>query len=114
MFGADRISKSVYDRTGRVTESWDGVGTPLERREAAYTYNANDQKLSLIDARGYKAGMRYDGLGRQTCWIFPSKTAAGTLGGDCVTGDFERYGYDANGNRTTLRKRDGSVLAYPI
>jgi YD repeat-containing protein len=75
--GTDRISKNVYDSAGRLTESWDGVGTPLERREAAYTYNANGQKLSLTDARGYRAEMRYDGFGRQQSWIFPSKTTPG-------------------------------------
>jgi RHS repeat-associated protein len=28
------------------------------------------------------------------------------------TTDFEAYGYDANGNRTSLRKRDGQVILY--
>ncbi|MFM9587624.1 RHS repeat domain-containing protein, partial [Streptomyces caniscabiei] len=28
------------------------------------------------------------------------------------TNDYEAYSYDANGNRTTLRKRDASVLTY--
>ena len=95
-------------RHGQLTESWDGVGTPLQRREAAWTYNANDQKLSLTDARGYKAEMRYDGFGRQQRWIFPSKTTAGVADAS----DYEQYLYDAQGNRTALRKRDGSVLTF--
>ena len=94
-YGADRISKNVYDAAGRLTESWDGVGTPLERREAAYTYNANGQKLSLTDARGYQAEMTYDGFGRQPRWIFPSKTTPGVADQN----DYEEYGYDPNGNR---------------
>jgi YD repeat-containing protein len=56
--GADRISKNVYDAAGQLIEVWDGVGTPLQRREALYTYNGNGQKLSLTDARGFKAEMR--------------------------------------------------------
>ena len=48
---------------------------------------------------------------RQSCWIFPSKTTSGALGGDCASGDFESYGYDENGNRTALRKRDGVTIA---
>ncbi len=106
--GADRISKNIYDIAGRPTESWDGVGTPLQRREAAYTYNANDQKLSLTDARGYRAEMRYDGFGRQQRWIFPSKTTAGVADAS----DYEQYLYDLAGNRASQRKRDGSVLTF--
>jgi RHS repeat-associated protein len=66
----------------------------------------------VIDAGGNRAELRYDGLGRQSCWIFPSKTTPGALGGDCVTGDFEAYAYDVAGNRTILRKRDGVTLTY--
>ncbi|HYJ81589.1 MAG TPA: hypothetical protein VEW26_01935, partial [Allosphingosinicella sp.] len=106
--GADRISKNVYDAAGRLTESWEGVGTPLARREALYTYNWNDQKLSLTDARSFRAEMRYDGFGRQSRWLFPSKTAQNVA--DAT--DYEEYGYDPNGNRTSLRKRDGKVIYF--
>ncbi|HET9641209.1 MAG TPA: RHS repeat-associated core domain-containing protein [Allosphingosinicella sp.] len=107
-YGADRITRNVYNAAGRLSEVWDGVGTPLERREAAYTYNANGRKLSLTDARGYKAEMRYDGFDRQQRWIFPSKLNAGAV--DPL--DYEEYRYDPNGNRVFLRKRDGKVLLY--
>jgi YD repeat-containing protein len=106
--GADRISKNLYDAAGRLVESWEGVGTPLARREAHYTYNGNDQKLSLTDARGYRAEMTYDGHGRQSRWIFPSKTTPGLADPN----DYEQYRYDPNGNRTRLRKRDGQVVGY--
>jgi RHS repeat-associated protein len=106
--GPDRISKNVYDAAGRLIEVWDGVGTPLQRREALYSYNSNDQKTSLTDARGYRAEMKYDGHGRQSRWVFPSKTTAGVADQN----DFEQYGYDPAGNRTSLRKRDGSVLGF--
>src|SRR3546814_20395205 len=52
--------------------------------------------------------MTYDGYDRQVKWNFPSKTATGAVS----TTDYEQYGYDANGNRTRLRKRDGSTLTY--
>ncbi|HYI39163.1 MAG TPA: hypothetical protein VE053_02470 [Allosphingosinicella sp.] len=112
--GSDRISKTVYDTAGRPIESWDGVGTPLQRREAHYTYNANGQKLSLTDARGFRAEMTYDGFGRQQRWIFPSKTTPGIADAPTASnlGDYEQYLYDPNGNRTSLRKRDGQVLAF--
>ncbi len=62
----------------------------------------------MTDANGNKAGMTYDGLDRQKRWIFPSKTAPG----ETSPADYEEYGYDANANRTSLRKRDGVTLVY--
>jgi RHS repeat-associated protein len=106
--GPDRISKNVYDPDGRLSETWDGVGTPLQRREALYTHNTNGQKTSLTDARGYRAEMTYDGFGRQQRWIFPSKTTVGVAD----PSDYEEYRYDPNGNRVSLRKRDGRVLSF--
>ena len=32
--------------------------------------------------------------------------------GSANASDYEQYGYDANGNRTSLRKRDASTLTY--
>ena len=52
--------------------------------------------------------MTWDGFGRQQRWIFPSKSTSGVAD----QGDFEQYGHDPNGNRTSLRKRDGSVLTF--
>ncbi|HET9638332.1 MAG TPA: RHS repeat-associated core domain-containing protein [Allosphingosinicella sp.] len=52
--------------------------------------------------------MRYDGFGRQQRWIFPSKTTPGVAD----QADYEQYLYDADGNRTSLRKRDGSILTF--
>jgi RHS repeat-associated protein len=107
-YGYDRVSKTLYDKAGQVTETWEGVGTPLQRREAHYLYNDNGQKTALTDSRGFRADMSYDGFGRQRRWIFPSKSTAGVAD----QGDYEEYDYDPNGNRTSLRKRDGSVLTY--
>ena len=106
--GQDRISRNAYDEAGQLTEAWDGVGTPLERREALWTYDGNGQKTSLVDARSYRAEMAYDGFGRQWRWTFPSKTATGVAN----AADYEEYRYDAAGNRTSLRKRDGSILTF--
>jgi RHS repeat-associated protein len=64
--------------------------------------------LSLVDARGYRAEMAYDGFGRQQRWVFPSKTTAGVAD----PSDYEQYQYDPNGNRLSFRKRDGRVFGY--
>jgi RHS repeat-associated protein len=76
--------------------------------EAGYIHEGNGQRLSLTDARGYRAEMRYDGLGRQSYWIFPSKAAVGVADAN----DYEAYLYDPNGNRVNLRKRDGQTISY--
>ena len=52
--------------------------------------------------------MRYDGHDRQNRWVFPSKTTAGSVN----ESDFESYAYDDGGNRTSLRKRDGTTLTH--
>jgi RHS repeat-associated protein len=105
----DRITKNRYDKAGQLEQVLEGVGTALERAAATYTYNGNGQKTSLIDARGFPAAMRYDPLGRQEKWVFPSpSTSAPALN----EADYEQYRYDSAGNRTSVRKRDGSVLLF--
>ncbi|HEX8063005.1 MAG TPA: RHS repeat-associated core domain-containing protein [Allosphingosinicella sp.] len=119
-FGPDRITRNVYDWAGQLTTvqkaygitTANGFPATLQQNYAGYEYTSNGRQKAVIDANGNRAEMRYDGHDRQSCWIFPSKTTAGALGGDCLTGDFEGYAYDANANRTTLRKRDGVSLTF--
>jgi len=57
--------------------------------------------------------MTYDGFDRQKSWIFPSTGAPRKPPlGQADPSDYEEYGYDAVGNRTSFRKRDSSVLTY--
>lgn len=107
-FGPDRITKNVYDAAGQLLKAQKAYGTPLQEDNATYTYSLNGKRTSLTDARGYKASMTYDGHDRQVKWNFPSPTTPGVVS----TTDYEQYGYDANNNRTSLRKRDGSVITY--
>jgi RHS repeat-associated protein len=107
-FGADRITKNIYDNAGRLVTVQKAVGTSLAENYATYTYSANGNRMSVTDARGFRAEMRYDGFDRQSRWYLPLPNSPGVAS----TTDFEEYGYDANSNRTTLRKRDASVLTY--
>lgn len=106
--GPDRITRLEYDAAGQQTKEVRAFGTPLQQDYATYTYSANGKRSSVKDANSNLATMTYDGLDRQDGWYFPSKTATGTASSD----DYEAYGYDANGNRTTLRKRDGTTIGY--
>lgn len=106
--GPDRISQKHYDTESRVVRIEQGIGTTLRLDYATYTFTPNGQMASMTDARGYKASMLYDGFDRQTYWYFPHPTQTGAINST----DYEQYGYDANDNRVTLRKRDGSVLEF--
>lgn len=87
-----------------------------------YSYTNNGKTKYVIDAAGNKAEMRYDGFDRQIRWVFPSTTlpssfndapgSAVSTSGALNEADYEEYGYDLNGNRTSLRKRDGYTLTY--
>jgi len=126
--GPDRVSKIYYDNLGRTIQQWEGVGTSVAAAVATESWTADSKLQYMIDANGNEAQMVYDGFDRLQCWIFPSKTgpssynpssqstalsSAGAPSGDCVNGgDYERYGYDNNGNRTSLRKRDGTTISH--
>ena len=107
-FGPDRITRNIYDDAGQLVEVRRAVGTAIEQTDAAYRYSLNGQRTSVFDANGNRATMTYDGHDRQTRWTFPSPTTPGSVN----AADYEEYGYDANGNRTGLRKRDGRVICH--
>lgn len=106
--GPDRITRNVYDAAGRVLRVEWGVGTPLQQNYATYTWSPNGKQTSVTDANGNKASMTYDGFDRQVRWNFPSTTTPGQVSAT----DYEAYGYDVKGNRTSLRKRDGRTITY--
>ncbi|WP_332712840.1 RHS repeat domain-containing protein [Sphingomonas sp. ZT3P38] len=106
--GPDRITRNFYDTAGQLLKVQKSYGTPLQQDYATYTYTPNGKQASLIDANGNKTAYGYDGLDRQQIWAFPNATTPGAAS----TFDFEQYGYDANGNRTSMRKRDGRTITY--
>ena len=107
--GPDRITKNLYDAAGQRLQLRVGLQTEAEAAEATWAYNLDGQVTAVTDGNGNRAELRYDGQGRQDRWTFPS---AGGPAGTVNAGDYEQYGYDAAGNRTSLRKRDGSTLTY--
>jgi RHS repeat-associated protein len=107
-YGPDRITRNVYDDAGQLTTIQKAYGTSLQENYAAYTYSGNGKQTSVTDANGNLASLSYDGLDRETRWTFPSPTTPGYVN----AADYEQYGYDANGNRVSLRKRDGVTLTY--
>lgn len=106
--GPDRITRDEYDAAGQLLKVIRAYGTELQQDYATYTYSPNGKRTSVKDANGNLSKMGYDGFDRQTTWVFPSKTSVGQVDGN----DYEAYSYDANGNRTSLRRRDGRTLSF--
>lgn len=106
--GPDRITKNVYDAAGQLLQIQRAVGSPIAQNYVTYTYTQNGKQQFVTDANGNKAQFEYDGHDRQSRWYFPHQTLTGTVSAT----DYEQYGYDAAGNRTTLRRRDGRTLTF--
>jgi RHS repeat-associated protein len=115
-FGPDRVTRNTYDAAGQLLKVRKAYGittangyTPeLQQDYATYEYTLNGKQKAVIDANGNRAEMTFDGYDRQKRWIFPSPTTVGVAN----QADYEEYGYDAVGNRTSLRKRDGVTINY--
>ena len=105
--GPDRITRNVHDAAGQILQVQRAYATPLQQNYASYSYSLNGQRTSVTDANANRADLRYDGHDRQVRWVFPSPTTAGAVNEN----DYEAYAYDSNGNRTSLRKRDGTTIA---
>lgn len=106
--GPDRITKNTYDAANQLTLVQRAYATPLQQAYVAYTYSPTGKQTSVTDANGNKASLTYDGFDRLKQWNFPDKVTAGTVSST----DYEAYGYDDDGNRISLRKRDGQTITY--
>ena len=89
-----------------------GIGVTLDRPyldEVTETCMSNGQLATLTDAESNKASYVCDGLDRlsQTQYRYATKG-----GGTSNSWDYEQLGYDANGNATSRRLRDGNSIAF--
>ena len=107
-FGPDRVVRTNYDEFDRITSVERAVGTPLQQTYQSYTYTDFHKPESVTDANGNRTEYEYDAFHRLEKTIFPSKDTVGAVN----TGDFEAYTYDNNGNRLSLRKRDGQTINF--
>lgn len=106
--GPDRITKTVYDAVGQPLQVLKAFGTSLQQAYVTYAYTPDGKQASVKDANGNLATYTYDGFDRLARWNFPDKVMTGAVSST----DYEAYSYDANGNRLSLRKRDGNVIGY--
>ncbi|RYY02166.1 MAG: hypothetical protein EOO53_14115 [Gammaproteobacteria bacterium] len=118
-FGPDRITSYEYEDTfGQVNVENRAVGTgaELEQKYVTNKYDGLGLLVDQYDANGNQTHLEYYGSGyaAQTLkpkrMYFPDKKVA--VSAPYNAADYEEYTYDANGNRRTLRKRDGKVITY--
>jgi len=116
-YGPDRITKNQYDAAGQLTDiiraygvtTANGFPATLQQTYAHYTYTNNGLKQTETDANGNKTTYVYDGFDRLSQLQYPSTTIGS---GVSNTADYEAWGYDANGNKTSWRRRDGQTFGY--
>lgn len=109
VYGPDRISRVTYDALSRVVQTESGVGSDLQQVTARYGYTPGGLRISLTDANNNTSTFEYDGFERLKRLRYPAQPRGA---GVSSTTDYEEYGYDANGNRTSVRKRSGQTITY--
>jgi RHS repeat-associated protein len=84
-YGPDRITRNLYDDTGRLLKVVKAYGVTtanglpqLQQDYVTYTYTDNGKQKTVKDANGNLATYTYDGYDRLAAWAYPSKTATGT------------------------------------
>lgn len=107
--GPDRIVKTIYDGAGRPTKVQAAFGTTEQADEVTAAYTDNGGIAYVVDAENNRTGNIYDGHDRPVKTEYPSATK----GANAVNaGDYEQLTYDANGNVTSRRLRDGTSIGY--
>ena len=122
-YGNDRITKTVYDAAGQVTQVMQAYGTSDQRTYSTFSYSLNGKIIDSIDSNGNRTRFSYDGFDRLSSVNYPSTVRASAFNGSSQASalstanshsstDYETFSYDANNNRTSWRRRNGFVINY--
>jgi RHS repeat-associated protein len=101
--GGARVTESLYNADDTLQSIRHAVGTALAQPYATYVYTPNGNVDSVIDAKGNRTVLAYDVFDRLTHTYYPHPTLVDYGNSD----DFQQNTYDANGNVTIMRKRNG-------
>lgn len=104
-FGADRITKTLYDAMGRVSTIQTGYGSSTPRNETSTTFTNNGRVSTVADARGNVTTYEYDRQDLLFKVRYPSASGASS------TTDFEQYNF-VGGQLTSKRLRDGQSIGF--
>lgn len=107
--GPDRITRTTRDNAGQVTLVQTGYGVSgVQADEAATTYTNNGRVETITDGESNRTTYVYDGHDRLSRTRMPGTTQGA---GTSSTTDYEELSYDAGGNVTSRRLRDGNSIA---
>lgn len=106
-FGPDRITRTSYDPLGRVGLIETGVGTTAAANALFVMRSANGRIQYMFDASNNISAYQYDSHDRLIFSYFPKADGSGVN-----WTDYESLAYDANGNVTQRRMRDGQVIGF--
>ena len=108
--GPDRIVKNNYDALDRITKVQTAYGvTGVQADEVTTAYTGNGTTDYVIDAESNRTEYSYDGHDRLVKTEYPLTTKGANT---ASASDNEQLGYDANGNITSRRLRDGTSIGY--
>lgn len=106
--GNDRITRNVYEATGKVLKVQKAYGTSLQQDEVTYVYDNGTSSCStspsscgtglltsITDAKGNTTGYTYDNYGRPRRTNYPD-------------GTYTDWIYDSGSSRVEQRQRDGT------
>ncbi len=105
-FGADRMTKLHYNAAGEIIRTQMAVGTTQEADEETNTYTLNGKLATVKDGENNLTTFEYDGHDRLKTTRYP---VPGLGSFQSSATDFEQLNYDANGNVTQRRLRDGQM-----
>ena len=105
-FGPDRITRTAFDRLGRVATVRTGYGTPGVAVEVQHAFTANGREQNLYDGEGNRTYFSYDGHDRLRRVDYASPTTAGIVSGT----DYETWLYDGYGRMTQRRNRSAQTF----
>jgi RHS repeat-associated protein len=108
-FGPDRITKLTYNAASELIKTTVAFGTPQQADDETNSYTLNGKLATVTDGENNTTTFDYDGHDRLAKTRYPV-AALGALASS--TTDYEGLTYDANGNVTARRLRDGQVIAY--
>lgn len=98
--GPDRITYTDYDAIDRIKKVTRGYGVSPQVDKEVVAYTGNGQEQVVADGNGNRTTYEYDGFDRLIKVRYPNAVCCASS-----TADFEEYGYDVNGNRTSWRRR---------
>jgi len=107
--GPDRITKLTYDAAGQLIKTTVAYGTVDQTDQESNSYTLNGKLATVTDGENNRTTFEYDGHDRLSKTRYPV-TTLGAL--TSSTTDYEQLTYDANGNVTQHRKRDGQLVNF--